>query len=189
MCANEFAHALQSAHLSDAQFWAEWLFAWQRRCSKQKTSCDCATRATVGITEKDRTTPALLLWQVLRGVAQGSPILDTTVRAWEELFIVRYSGKVNSCRASLLLAAVYAVCNRSMLIPTLPVSNANLIPSVNRGLPQIYQRLAAQAGLEYYDGGRVKQEGSGGLVVRGRDKPDLTNGLFDFFTPNRHRPI
>lgn len=196
MCANEFAHALMNSRLSDAQFWAEWLLAWQRRCLKQKTSCDCGARATVGVSEKHRTTPSLLLWQVLRGIAQGNPVLETTVQAWEELFVIRYSGRVNNCRASLLLAAVFAVCNRSTLIPTLPVSNANLIPSIVSGLPQIYQRLAKQAGLEYSaNGAKRMQEGTGGrLVAQGRREAaagisDPTGGLFDLFTPNRHRPI
>ena len=184
MCANEFAHALQSSRLSDAQFWAEWLLAWQRRCIKQKTSCACGARSAIGVSEKHRTTPALLLWQVLRGVVHGNNTLDITVSAWEELFMVRYSGRVNGCRAMLLLAAVYAVCNRSTLIPTLPVSNASLMPNVARGLPKIYERLAKQAGLEYREEGRAMQE-----VQKSEGAAPDGSALLQLLTPSRHHPI
>jgi hypothetical protein len=148
MCANELAFALKSQRLSDAQFWVEWLLALQRRCAKQKQPCICGERGSPDATLATRTSPALLLWSVLQGIA-GDDVVGLTVSAWEELFMVKYTTKVNTSRTMLLLAATYAVCNRDTLVNTAPVPNAKMIPAVVQGLSRIYQRLAKQSKLEY----------------------------------------
>ena len=160
MCANEFAHALQVKNLADARFWAEWLMAFQKRCAKQKQPCVCGVRGSADALAKIRTSPTLLLWTILCGVCQGRPLIDTTIHAWQQLFMVRYSGSVNSSRANLLLAAVTAVCNQTRLITTPPITNPKLVPGILRGLPAIYSRLCSTCELEFV------QEGRGGVGVR-----------------------
>jgi hypothetical protein len=194
MCANELAHALAHKQLGSAQFWVEWLLEWQRRCIKLKAPCVCGLRGNGNLPEKVRSTPALLLWAVLRGTASVSPRLDTTVAAWEELFGARYTGKVNTTRTLLLLAGVYAVCNRDTLNPSLPITNPALVPSIVRGLPQIYKRLAQQAALEFV-APRTMQEGNrGGTQRRGgggdggsaSTSPGDTVGLLRLISPMHH---
>lgn len=161
MCANEFAHALQMKNLADAQFWTEWLMAFQKRCAKQKQPCVCGMRGPADAPAKLRTSPALLLWTILRGVCRGRPLIDTTVYSWQQLFMVRYTGVVNSARANLLLAAVVAVCNQTRLITAPPITNAKLVPGILRGVPAIYSRLCETCGLQFV------QEEKGGNGVRG----------------------
>ena len=180
MCANEFAHALTTQRLGDAQFWVEWIVALQRRCTKQKQPCVCGIRGTPSMAPKLRTTPSLLLWHVLRGVAASSPKLDTTVAAWEALYLVKYSGRVNTTRAMLLLAATFAVCNRTTLIPTLPVANTRLVPAVISGLPKIYERLAKQCGLEC-----VTEAAPQSAAEAGAERAAQGTRLLQLLTPTR----
>jgi len=161
ICANEFTYALQVKNLADAQFWAEWLIAFQKRCTKQKTPCVCGVRGPADAPAKLRTSPALLLWSILRGVCRGRPLIDTTVYSWQQLFMVRYTGAVNSVRANLLLAAVVSVCNQTRLITAPPISNPKLVPGVLRGVPAIYHRLCETCGLQFV---QEEKGGDGGAV-------------------------
>ena len=175
MCANELASALQQQRLADANFWTEWLLAWQRRCTKAKQSYECAPRSIEGAPPKHNTTPALLLWHIIAGESKSAPHISTVVDAWQKIFMIKFSTKVNPCRTLLIHAAVYAVCNKDRLVPTRPLSNANLMPKIMDGLPLIYERIADQCGLEIREeklgtkevGGSGVRSGNGGS---GNDK-------------------
>lgn len=181
MCANELAYALKTQRLSDAQFWVEWLLALQRRSAKQKQPCICGERGSPDTPPATRTSPALLLWSVLRGIA-GDGALGFTVAAWEELFMVRYKTKVNTPRTILLLAATYAVCNRGTLVTTAPVPNAQLVPTVVKGLPRIYQRLAKQSKLECLTDAQAHSK------AQTDSGPAGSGHLLQLLTPGRPRP-
>lgn len=194
MCANEFAHALQVKNLADAQFWAEWLIAFQKRCVKQKQPCVCGVRGAADAPDKLRTTPTLLLWSILRGICQGRPLIDTTVYAWQQLFMVRYTGSVNSVRANLLLAAVVAVCNQTRLITTPPIGNPKLVPGILRGVPAIYCRLCETCELQFVqeergvNGARGGADADAGVDPHGAGGVGSGIGMLRLLTPNQsHR--
>jgi len=182
MCANEFAHALQVKNLADAQFWTEWLIAFQKRCTKQKQPCICGKRGPTNASDKLRTSPILLLWSVLRGVCQGHPLIDSTVYAWQKLFMVRYTGAVNSARANLLLAAVIAVCNQTRLITAPSITNPKLVPGILRGVPAIYHRLCETCGLQFV------QEEKDGEDVRGGRSAGGDVGMLMLLNPIQSHP-
>jgi len=192
MAANEFAHALQIKNLADAQFWAEWLLAYQNRCAKQKQPCVCGVRGPVAAPDKARTSPPLLLWAILRGVCRGRPLLDTTVNSWERLFMVRFTGIVNGSRANLLLAAVVAVCNHTRLIDARPITNPKLVPGVLRGVPAIYKRLCDTCGLEFVQegkGGDGGARGGGGRGGAGPHGAGGVGGMLRLLTPSQSRRV
>lgn len=140
---NEFAYSIskESANITNACYWFEWLIEFDASCKKRKLQCKCEPR-NHPIEAKFRSDVIWVLWDAIMyyGEALNIPLVTKTLQSLLRLFCIRYT---NACGKRRKYMLYYAI---SLITETVPVNihlveNKNLLSSGLSKVNFIYKQV------------------------------------------------
>jgi hypothetical protein len=140
---NEFAYSIskESANITNACYWFEWLIEFDASCKKRKLQCKCEPR-NHPIEAKFRSDVIWVLWDAIMyyGEALNIPLVTKTLQSLLRLFCIRYT---NACGKRRKYMLYYAI---SLITETVPVNihlveNKDLLSSGLSKVNFIYKQV------------------------------------------------
>jgi hypothetical protein len=140
---NEFAYSIskESANITNACYWFEWLIEFDASCKKRKLQCKCEPR-NHPIEAKFRSDVIWVLWEAIMyyGEALNIPLVTKTLQSLLRLFCIRYT---NACGKRRKYMLYYAI---SLITETVPVNihlveNKDLLSSGLSKVNFIYKQV------------------------------------------------
>ena len=140
---NEFAYSIssESANITNACYWFEWLIEFDASCKKRKLQCKCEPR-NHPIEAKFRSDVIWVLWDAIMyyGETLNIPLVTKTLQSLLRLFCIRYT---NACGKRRKYMLYYAI---SLITETVPVNihlveNKDLLSSGLSKVNFIYKQV------------------------------------------------
>ena len=138
---NELIFEIKSGSANKARYWVHWCYMYNARCKKRKKKLECDVRLDDSLTPSVRTSVAIPLWMALIKCAKTEQH-KTSIKAWKNLFMSRFSGTITRQKLLITLAALEHV-------PL--VKNANNIHCYKKMMIPIYKQIIKRSGLILVD--------------------------------------
>jgi len=134
-----------------ANYWIEWILAFEKKCKQRKEHCQCKRRDFAPQSDNTGKDISFLIWDVLlkETKRRNNKALLTIVENILELFKIRYSSGVKRKRRHLLYFTVSLLCEPlDLSIPA--IGDEVVVKSVVKNISLVYSQVK-QSQVAYKD--------------------------------------
>lgn len=134
-----------------ANYWTEWILAFEKKCKRRKEHCQCKRREFAPQVDNSGKDISFLIWDVLLKEAKrrNNKALLTIIENLLELFKIRFSSGVKRKRRHLFYFAIALLCEPLDLnIPA--IGDEQVVRSVVKNIGLVYRQVK-QSEVAYKD--------------------------------------
>lgn len=128
-----------------ACYWIEWIFEYERRCTKLKERCYAARRPFAPEFDTNGLHPVFIIWDIIIHEAnkrENSKLLLKIIYSLIELFKIKYSKSCNKRRKHLIYYAITLLCEPfDNTISIIDEANEEFIKNIISNIHIIYKQI------------------------------------------------
>ena len=140
---NELAYSMskkvQSSH--NSSYWLEWIFAYEKKCKKNKRKLICKNRSHIPVHESFQSDIIWIIWDIIHEASKVLPAThQNTIDSLFRLYCVRFSLSSKQKRKLIIYHAFLILCEK--IDYTLPIIQSSVsFTDIKKGIPKIFQAI------------------------------------------------